>query len=115
MLFRAMISCMCPASRRPARFDKYYSEWVHEYLPSRAQAGTGGGGAWTKGLELAKVRGKREGQKMDCAICLHKARLLPKDSGQYSSSPASMSAHPTLWPLPARATPAARTDRLALH
>src|SRR5260370_37337918 len=33
---------------------------------------------WTKGLELAKVA-RRDGQEVDCATWLHKARSLPKD------------------------------------
>src|SRR6202158_3736536 len=34
---------------------------------------------WTKGLELAKLARRRNGQEFDCATWLHKARELPKE------------------------------------
>src|SRR5207244_9141740 len=34
---------------------------------------------WTKGLELAKLARRRDGQEFDCATWLHKARVLPKE------------------------------------
>ncbi len=34
---------------------------------------------WTKGLELAKLARRRDGQVFDCATWLHRARVLPKE------------------------------------
>src|SRR5205823_11492137 len=34
---------------------------------------------WSKGLELAKLARRRDGQEFDCATWLQKARELPKD------------------------------------
>ena len=34
---------------------------------------------WTKGLELAKLARRKDGQEFDCATWLHKAREMPKE------------------------------------
>jgi len=34
---------------------------------------------WSKGLELAKLARRRDGQDFDCATWLHKAREMPKE------------------------------------
>src|SRR2546430_15414513 len=34
---------------------------------------------WSKGLELAKLARRRDGQEFDCATWLHKAREMPKE------------------------------------
>jgi len=34
---------------------------------------------WTKGLELAKVARRKDGQEFDCATWLHRAREMPKE------------------------------------
>src|SRR5205085_2683344 len=63
-----------PESRRKA----YYLMSIHEHLPPQARRELKQVG-WTKGLELAKLARRRDGQEFDCATWLHKARLLPKD------------------------------------
>src|ERR1700719_3067185 len=62
-----------PESRRKA----YYLMSIHEHLPPQARRDLKEVG-WTKGLELAKVA-RRDGQELDCAPWLHKARSMPKD------------------------------------
>ena len=62
-----------PESRRKA----YYLMSIHEHLPPQARAELKQVG-WTKGLELAKVA-KRDGQRFESAIWLHKAREMPSD------------------------------------
>src|SRR5438552_5890 len=62
-----------PESRRKA----YYLMSIHEHLPAHVRRELKQVG-WTKGLELAKLA-RRDGQEFDCAIWLHKARVLPKD------------------------------------
>ena len=63
-----------PESRRKA----YYLMSIHEHLPPQVRRELKQVG-WTKGLELAKLARRRDGQEFDCATWLHKARLLPKD------------------------------------
>jgi len=63
-----------PESRRKA----YYLMSIHEYLPPQVRRELKQVG-WTKGLELAKLARSRDGQGFDCAIWLHKARVLPKE------------------------------------
>jgi hypothetical protein len=60
-----------PESRRKA----YYLMSIHEHLPPQARAELKQVG-WTKGLELAKVA-RRDGQRFESAIWLHKAREMP--------------------------------------
>ena len=62
-----------PESRRKA----YYLMSIHEHLPPQARRHLKEIG-WTKGIELAKVA-RRDGQKFNCAIWLHKAKELPTD------------------------------------
>ena len=62
-----------PESRRKA----YYLMSIHEHLPPQARAELKQVG-WTKGLELAKVA-RRDGQRFESAIWLHKAREMPTD------------------------------------
>ena len=62
-----------PESRRKA----YYLMSIHEHLPPQARAELKQVG-WTKGLELAKVA-RRDGQRFEGAIWLHKAREMPTD------------------------------------
>ncbi len=57
-----------PESRRKA----YYLMSIHEHLPLQARKELKEVG-WTKGLELAKIA-RRDRQRFDCAIWLHKAR-----------------------------------------
>jgi hypothetical protein len=66
-----------PESRRKA----YYLMSIHEQLPPEAKRELKQVG-WTKGLELAKLARSRNGQKLDCATWLHKARELPKEEFQ---------------------------------
>jgi len=61
-----------PDSRRKA----YYLMSIHENLPPPARRLLKQIG-WSKAAELAKVA-RREGQQMDSATWLHKARTLPK-------------------------------------
>src|SRR6266568_3202289 len=63
-----------PESRRKA----YYLMSIHEYLPAPVKRELKQVG-WTKGLELAKLARRKEGQEFDCATWLHKARELPKE------------------------------------
>ena len=48
---------------------------IHEHLPPQARRELKKVG-WTKGLELAKLA-RRDGQRFESAIWLHKARALP--------------------------------------
>jgi hypothetical protein len=63
-----------PESRRKA----YYLMSIHEHLPPQVRRELKQVG-WTKGLELAKLARRRDGQEFDCATWLHKARQLSKD------------------------------------
>src|SRR5437899_3815223 len=63
-----------PESRRKA----YYLMSIHEHLPPQVKRELKQVG-WTKGLELAKLAKRRDGQEFDCAAWLHKARVLPKE------------------------------------
>jgi len=63
-----------PESRRKA----YYLMSIHEHLPPQARRELKEVG-WTKGLELAKLARRRDGQDFDCATWLHKARSMPKE------------------------------------
>src|SRR3954452_9317570 len=63
-----------PESRRKA----YYLMSIHEQLPAPVKRELKQVG-WTKGLELAKLARRRDGQEFDCATWLHKARELPKE------------------------------------
>src|SRR5205809_73307 len=63
-----------PESRRKA----YYLMSIHEHLPPQVKRELKQVG-WTKGLELAKLARRRDGQEFDCATWLHRARVLPKD------------------------------------
>src|SRR5207253_4514004 len=60
-----------PESRRKA----YYLMSIHEHLPPEVKRELKQVG-WTKGLELAKLARSRDGQDFDCAIWLHKARVV---------------------------------------
>jgi len=62
-----------PESRRKA----YYLMSIHEHLPPQARRELKKVG-WTKGLELAKLA-RRDGQRFESAIWLHKARAMPTD------------------------------------
>jgi hypothetical protein len=59
-----------PESRRKA----YYLMAIHEQLPRQTHRDLRQVG-WTKAAELAKVA-RRDGQRFDCAIWLHKARSM---------------------------------------
>src|SRR5437762_10298392 len=63
-----------PESRRKA----YYLMSIHEHLPPQVKRELKQVG-WTKGLELAKLARRRDGQEFDCATWLHRARVLPKE------------------------------------
>ena len=63
-----------PESRRKA----YYLMSIHEHLPVQVKRELKQVG-WTKGLELAKLARRRDGQEFDCATWLHKAREMPKE------------------------------------
>src|SRR5207253_1722401 len=63
-----------PESRRKA----YYLMSIHEHLPPQVKRELKQVG-WTKGLELAKLARRRDGQGFDCATWLHKVRSLPKE------------------------------------
>jgi hypothetical protein len=63
-----------PESRRKA----YYLMSIHEHLPTPIKRELKQVG-WTKGLELAKLARRRDGQEFNCATWLHKARELPKE------------------------------------
>ena len=60
-----------PESRRKA----YYIMSIHEHLPPQARKDLKEIG-WTKGRELAKLA-RRDGQHLDCALWVHKAREMP--------------------------------------
>jgi hypothetical protein len=62
-----------PGSRRKA----YYLMSIHEQLPPQVRRELKNVG-WAKGLELAKLA-RAEGQHLDCATWLHKAREMPKE------------------------------------
>src|SRR5438552_11739708 len=63
-----------PESRRKA----YYLMSIHEHLLPQVRRELKQVG-WTKGLELAKLARRKDGQEFDCATWLHKARVLSKD------------------------------------
>jgi len=63
-----------PESRRKA----YYLMSIHEHLPPEAKRELKQVG-WSKGLELAKLARRNDGQDFDCATWLHKARVLAKE------------------------------------
>ena len=63
-----------PESRRKA----YYLMSIHEHLPAPVKRELKQVGL-TKGLELAKLARRKDGQEFDCATWLHKARELPKE------------------------------------
>src|SRR2546425_2469768 len=62
-----------PESRRKA----YYLMSIHEHLPPQVKRELKQVG-WTKGLELAKLA-RRDGQKFESAIWLHRAREMPTE------------------------------------
>jgi len=66
-----------PESRRKA----YYLMSIHEHLPPEAKRELKQVG-WSKGLELAKLARRNNGQEFDCATWLHKAKVLPKEEFQ---------------------------------
>src|SRR5207248_2219717 len=66
-----------PESRRKA----YYLMSIHEHLPPEVKRELKQAG-WTKGLELAKLARRSNGQDFDCAIWLHRAREMPKEQFQ---------------------------------
>jgi len=66
-----------PESRRKA----YYLMSIHEHLPPEVKRELKQVG-WTKGLELAKLARRNDGQEFDCATWLHKAKVLPKEEFQ---------------------------------
>src|SRR5436305_5820545 len=66
-----------PESRRKA----YYLMSIHEHLPPEAKRELKQVG-WSKGLELAKLARRNDGQEFDCATWLHKAKVLPKEQFQ---------------------------------
>ena len=63
-----------PESRRKA----YYLMSIHEHLPPEVKRELKQVG-WTKGLELANLARRRNGQDFNCAIWLHKAREMPSE------------------------------------
>ena len=63
-----------PESRRKA----YYLMSIHEHLPPEIKRELKQVG-WSKGLELAKLARRRDGQELDCATWLHRAREMPKE------------------------------------
>jgi len=63
-----------PESRRKA----YYLMSIHEHLPPEVKRSLKQVG-WTKGVELAKLARRKDGQDFDCATWLHKAQNLPKE------------------------------------
>src|SRR3989449_7708969 len=65
---------MQPLRKRKA----YYLMSIHEHLPPQVKRELKQVG-WTKGLELAKLARRRDGQEFDCATWLHRARVLPKE------------------------------------
>src|SRR5213595_3700213 len=63
-----------PESRRKA----YYLMSIHEHLTPEVKRELKQVG-WSKGLELAKLARRRDGQEFDCATWLHRAREMPKE------------------------------------
>ena len=63
-----------PESRRKA----YYLMSIHEHLPPQVRKELKEIG-WTKGRELAKLA-RRDGQHLDCALWVHKAREMPTEN-----------------------------------
>jgi len=63
-----------PESRRKA----YYLMSIHEHLLPEVKQSLKWVG-WAKGVELAKLARRKEGQDFDCATWLHKAQNLSKD------------------------------------
>src|SRR6266699_2371022 len=63
---------------RESRRKAYYLMSIHEHLPAPIKRELKQVG-WTKGLELAKLARRENGQEFDCATWLHKARQLPKE------------------------------------
>jgi len=63
-----------PESRRKA----YYLMSIHEHLPPQLRKELKEIG-WTKGQELAKLA-RRDGQHLDCALWVHKAREMPTEN-----------------------------------
>src|SRR5947207_10226054 len=51
---------------------------IHEHLPAPVKRELKQVGV-TKGVELAKLARRRDGQEFDCATWLHRARVLPKE------------------------------------
>src|SRR5207248_10651215 len=72
--FNEFLERRFPESRRKA----YYLMSIHENLPPQVRRELEQVG-WTKGLELAKLARRRDGQGFDCATCLHKASVLPHE------------------------------------
>jgi hypothetical protein len=66
-----------PESRRKA----YYLMSIHEHLPPEVKRELKQVG-WSKGLEIAKLARRNDGQEFDCATWLHKAKVLPKEQFQ---------------------------------
>ena len=66
-----------PESRRKA----YYLMSIHEHLPPEVKRELKQVG-WSKGLELAKLARRNDGQEFDCATWLHKAKSLSKEEFQ---------------------------------
>src|SRR5690349_8298003 len=66
-----------PESRRKA----YYLMSIHEHLPPQVRKELKQLG-WSKGLELAKLARRRNGQDFNCATWLHKAKELSKEELQ---------------------------------
>src|ERR1700758_2337446 len=62
---------------RESRRKAYYLMSIHEHLPPEARRELKAVG-WTKGLELAKLA-RRDGQRFQSAIWLHKARAMQTD------------------------------------
>src|SRR6266853_141834 len=71
--FDEFLSRRFPESRRKA----YYLMSIHEHLPPEVRKDLKEVG-WAKGLELAKIA-RRDGQDLDCATWLHKARSMTKE------------------------------------
>jgi len=65
-----------PESRRKA----YYLMSIHEQLPPQVRRELKEIG-WTRGRELAKLA-RAEGQAFDCALWVHKARIMPREQFQ---------------------------------
>src|SRR5438046_6080679 len=72
--FDEFLEMRFPESRRKA----YYLMSIHEHLPPQVRRELKQVG-WTKGLELAKLARRRDGQEFDCATWLHRARVLAKE------------------------------------